>query len=489
VALREIPHEIGLEWTRLPFYEPGGGRFESCTGTPIVFHTTTCDEGESLSVQLLGQLWCLSATALQLESSPVTFRKSRTAERWRGVAWCNVMILHRARRFLWWAGFAVLAATCGHSSGSSGPTTAPSPPSAQPAGVNVAGHWTGQESHAQGGGPLTLDLMQSGNQVTGNLSGFGHAGPFAGTVAGNTLSFNFSYGMGGAGCGNALSGTATIGPDFLSGTFSGQDCAGQAVTNGNMSLTLAPPSMTSAPISGTWEGNNVEPAIGGGSWTWALSQSTGDVYGGNLTGSIEVFNNSQGLSTGSVTGTVTTTFPGPTSKATFTVNLSGPCAVTLTVNNASIARQQNGTEVLGGNSSVTNCHGPVAAGGIGLVRVGDSTTLPPASLPAVNLTGNWSGPANDSAGSVTISAQLTQSGGYVYGPLTAMAADVMRGGNLQGVLTGSTLTFTLNVGPAGKCPVTVNGTAQVSNASIVGSYSGTSCQDDVNNGTLTLRRQ
>jgi hypothetical protein len=336
---------------------------------------------------------------------------------------------------------------------------------------------------------LTLDLMQSGNQVTGNLSGFGHAGPFAGTVAGNALSFNFSYGMGGAGCGNAISGTATIGPDFLSGTFSGQDCAGQAVTNGNLTLTLTPPLLTSAPVSGTWEGNNVDPALGGGSWTWVLSQSTGDVYGGSLTGSIEVFNNRQGLSTGSVSGTVTTTFPGPTSTATFTVNLSGPCTVTLTVNSANITRQQNGNEVLGGNSSATNCHGPVATGGIGLVRVGDSTTLPPASPPALDLTGKWSGSASDSAGPYTVSVQLTQTGGYVYGPLSVMVADVMRGGNLQGALTGSTLTFTLNVAPAGKCPATVSGTAQVSSTSIVGTYSGTSCQDVINNGKLTLNRQ
>jgi hypothetical protein len=61
-----------------------------------------------------------------------------------------------------WAGIAMLAASCsGGGSGSSGPPTAPSAPSAQPATVYVAGHWSGQESHAQGSGTLTLDLMQT----------------------------------------------------------------------------------------------------------------------------------------------------------------------------------------------------------------------------------------------------------------------------------------------------------------------------------------
>ena len=84
-------------------------------------------------------------------------------------------------------------------------------------------------------------------------------------MSGNTLSYNFSYGNGGTGCGNAISGTAIIGPTLLTGVFDGQDCTGQAVTNGSMTVLLTGGVMTALPISGTWEGAGDLPAnIGGG---------------------------------------------------------------------------------------------------------------------------------------------------------------------------------------------------------------------------------
>ena len=145
-----------------------------------------------------------------------------------------------AAKLALWGVVALLTATCGKGSGSSGPVTAPTAPSGpslpDPPAVDVGGDpngqftmnaWNGQGS-ADGipSGLWRLVLTQSGAQVTGTISAFGHAGPFAGTVSGNTLYFNFSVGHQGQGCGNAISGTATVGTRSMTGTFSGHDCAG-----------------------------------------------------------------------------------------------------------------------------------------------------------------------------------------------------------------------------------------------------------------------
>jgi hypothetical protein len=88
-----------------------------------------------------------------------------------------------------------------------------------------------------------------------------------------------------------------------------------------------------------------------------------------------------------------------------------------------------------------------------------------------------------------LSLQLTQTGGFVSGSLMLARSDVTKGGTVQASLYGSTLTFTMNIGPQGGCPTTITGTAQVTNSVIDGTYSGTSCQGAVNTGHLTLNRQ
>jgi hypothetical protein len=233
----------------------------------------------------------------------------------------------------------------------------------------------------------------------------------------------------------------------------------------------------------------LHPNIGGGTWTWALSPSGGDVYGGNFTGSIIVMNNVLGLTSGSISGTVTNTFPGPASSANFTANLSGGCPVTLTVSNANIMRQANGLIALGVGTqpTATTCNGPVAISGFSLVRVSNSTSLP--SPPALNLTGNWSGPSTDSFESGTLTLQLTESGTFVNGTGSLARSDVTKGCNVQASLSGTMLTFTINIGAQGGCPTVVMGTAQATNSSIDGTYSGTSCQGAVNNGHVMLSRQ
>jgi hypothetical protein len=193
---------------------------------------------------------------------------------------------------------------------------------------------------ATGADTLQLQLQQTGATVTGTLLVFGadnSRGPFAGTVSGNTLYFNFSAGNHGQGCGNAISGTATVNAKSMAGTFSGHDCKGGSVTNGT--FTLVPPvdtiDTTRLPVSGTWTGNIPSlTVLGGGAWTWVIAQA-GDVNGGNLTGSVNVTSdNALNLGAGSFTGTLTNRFPGPPWLDRLTINagFTGTCASMLQAN-------------------------------------------------------------------------------------------------------------------------------------------------------------
>jgi hypothetical protein len=64
-----------------------------------------------------------------------------------------------------------------------------------------------------------------------------------------------------------------------------------------------------------------------------------------------------------------------------------------------------------------------------------------------------------------------------------------KAGNMQATLNGTTLTFTINIGPQGLCPTTVDGTAQATNTSINGTYTGMSCNGPITDGRLMLSRQ
>jgi hypothetical protein len=263
-------------------------------------------------------------------------------------------------------------------SGSSGDAmpaapTAPSVPAAQPPAVNVGGvSWTGQASSDQGSsGTLQLNLQQTGAQVTGTIFHLlSQSGPFVGTVSGSTISFNFSVGNSGAGCGNAISGTATVSSvnqmitppnatSTISGTFSGKDCTGNPVTNGTFTTSLDGFSATRFPIAGTWTGF-LPPPLGGGGWTWTLAQN-GDVNGGNLTGSVTVANNTLNLGTGPVTGTYTNVFPGAPSLISAVTNVSfpGACPATLAVTWGNFTG--DGLQWVAASFSGSDCNGPFAA--------------------------------------------------------------------------------------------------------------------------------
>ena len=288
------------------------------------------------------------------------------------------------RRWLMVLPLAALTGCGGHggTGGDTGPVSAPAPPSAQPPTVYVGGPeapggflaWNGSVSftEATGADTLQLQLTQTGAAVTGTLFVFGpdgHSGPFAGTVSGNTLYFNFSVGNKGQGCGNAISGTARVSAHNMVGTFSGHDCKGGSVTNGT--FAVIPPvdtiDSTRLPVSGTWKGNIPSlPVLGGGAWTWVIAQE-GDVNGGNLHGSVSVTNgNALKLDAGTFSGTLTNRFPGPAwyDRVALQASFSGTCASTFQLN---LALNPDGG-VLSGNVSGSSCSGSVPVTGINLQK-------------------------------------------------------------------------------------------------------------------------
>jgi len=280
---------------------------------------------------------------------------------------------------------ALSSAGCGGGGSSGGAVTAPTAPivpAAQPPAVNVSAGigtldplspWLGQGSSDQiGTGNLTMSLVQTGAQVTGTLQVLNESGPIAGTVSANTLVFNWlPHASQVQGCGNAVSGTATVSSvntmtgtgsntaNSMTATFSGRDCLGNPITNGTFTASYGNSqlSATRFPLAGTWT-KFLPPTLGGGTWTWILAQD-GDVNGGNLTGSVTFGNgNTLGLGAGTVTGTFTNTFSGPPQQvsAVTTISFTGACPATMTLNWA--YRGQDGLQLDATSFSGSSCNGP-----------------------------------------------------------------------------------------------------------------------------------
>ncbi|HKF42712.1 MAG TPA: hypothetical protein VKG01_06415 [Thermoanaerobaculia bacterium] len=127
-------------------------------------------------------------------------------------------------------------------------------------------------------------------------------------------------------------------------------------------------------------------------------------------------------------------------------------------------------------------------------------TGPFASPPAFDLTGTWSGPASDDSGPTTMTWTLTQSGGSITGAFFAVEPaphNTQYRGTISGSLSGTSLTYTINV-PKGSivglpnCFVAINGSAVASANAIVGTYTGDTGKDCIGpfaNGLLSLAKQ
>jgi hypothetical protein len=117
--------------------------------------------------------------------------------------------------------------------------------------------------------------------------------------------------------------------------------------------------------------------------------------------------------------------------------------------------------------------------------------------PSVDLTGTFVGSSSDSTGVAALTLVQTQSGNSISGSSAGLSSQGLQSrGTVSGTLVGTTLTFAVTVpvggysSPFQSCSATVQGTAQVSNSSIVGTYSGThNCLGPVTNGQFTLLRQ
>jgi len=259
--------------------------------------------------------------------------------------------------------------------------TAPSVPNAQPPTVNVSTPgegWNGQSSSDQGSGPFSLIVSQSGSQFTGTIGMIGHSGVVAGTVSGNTITFNFSQiGSQTQPCG-ALNGNATVTSantmtsspnttNAMTGTFSGTDCAGKAITNGTFTGSLTTiNSATRFPIAGTWK-SFVPSALGGGTWTWTVAQN-GDVNGGNLSGAVTLSPDPLNLGVGAITGTYNSVFPGPPnwSSAVTTVSFAGACPATVNITWGDLSSNlsplsPDGLQLTATTFSGSTCNGQVPA--------------------------------------------------------------------------------------------------------------------------------
>jgi len=286
-------------------------------------------------------------------------------------------------------GVALLTATCGKGGGSSGPVTAPTAPTGpsgqtQPPAVNVNSDgtvggqrnvflWGGNVSFNEQTGTNTVNfpqLTQNGAQVSGSINFYGPdggGGPFAGVVSGTTLNFNFSIGNQGQGCGNTVSGSANVTTRTIEATFSGHRCNGQTYTNGRFTVSIpaeAPVRTSPLPVGGIW--SNVMPAaLGGGRWTFNISEAPIDANGSTVSGSVSVSGGTLALGAGTLTGPVTDTYPGPLTLARMTVTFAGACPSNLLFN---VAVSGSDGSVLTGTVSGTTCNATLQSVGLNLNR-------------------------------------------------------------------------------------------------------------------------
>lgn len=138
----------------------------------------------------------------------------------------------------------------------------------------------------------------------------------------------------------------------------------------------------------------------------------------------------------------------------------------------------------------------VSCGGSGSSNPTPTPTTP--TPPTIALGGTYSGSVSDSTGPGRMTWTISQAGTSLSGPVTATTelGTVSFTGTLSGTLSGTSLSFTINV-PAGSisglpsCSATITGTATgVTTSTIAGTYTGTnSCTGPFSAGQFSLTKQ
>jgi hypothetical protein len=126
---------------------------------------------------------------------------------------------------------------------------------------------------------------------------------------------------------------------------------------------------------------------------------------------------------------------------------------------------------------------------------GSSPTSP--SAPGSSVTGTWRGPAKDSSSPGQMTWQITQSGTSFTGSMTMTdSTNLSARGSVSGMISGSSLQFTINVpaggfdAPRATCTAEVSGQGEFTSTEITGQYSGTSsCDGAIATGELKLTKQ
>ena len=127
----------------------------------------------------------------------------------------------------------------------------------------------------------------------------------------------------------------------------------------------------------------------------------------------------------------------------------------------------------------------------------DSQPMPSPSDVNASVSGTWRGAASDSTGPGPLIWRLAQNGTSFTGTVTIVdsATNVSGRGSISGTVSGTTLHFSMSIPSGGfdqpydGCAAQVSGDAQVSGASLAGSYSGlNSCTGIVTAGQIKMTR-
>jgi hypothetical protein len=133
-------------------------------------------------------------------------------------------------------------ALSGACSGASSST--PAAPSAS--SVNVAGSWRGTATDSSGEGSLTLQVTQSGTDLSGTVTmsviTVTGRGTVTGTVSGSTIRLTITIPAGGfdapfSGCTATVSGDGQASASAINATYTGTNSCSGPVTKGQLTLT------------------------------------------------------------------------------------------------------------------------------------------------------------------------------------------------------------------------------------------------------------